>query len=68
MNVQELIDALEKIEDKSTQVYFDATVPGSPMFLFKSVDVVELVEDETDTEMIILSCSLEPLDQSITLN
>jgi hypothetical protein len=68
MDVQELIDALGRIEDKSTQVYFDATVPGSPMFLFKSVDVVELVEDETDTEMIILSCGLKPPDERITLN
>lgn len=68
MNVQELIDALSKIENKKVQVYFDATDPHSPMFLFKSVDVVELVEDETDTEMTILSCGLEPPDERITLN
>jgi hypothetical protein len=68
MNVQELIDALGRIEDKSTQVYFDATIPGSPMFLFKSIDVVEEVEDDTDTEMIILSCGLEPSDGRISLN
>lgn len=68
MNVQELIDALERIKDKSPQVYFDATDPHSQMFLFKSVDLVELVEDETDTEMIILSCGLEPPDERITLN
>ncbi len=68
MNVQELIDALEKVEDKTVQVYFDATAPSSPVFFFKSVDIVETVEDDTDTEMLILSCGLEPPSVDISLN
>lgn len=68
MNVQELIDALSKIDNKSAQVYFDATETHSSMFLFKSIDVVEDVEDDTNTEMIVLSCGLEPPDERISLN
>lgn len=68
MNVQEIIDALSNIEDKTLQVYFDSTVPGSHVFFFKSVDIIEEIEDDTDTKMIVLSCGLEPPDGNISLN
>ena len=68
MNVQELIDTLSKISNKDTQVYFDATTPGSPVFILKSIDIIEVVEDDMNHEMVVVSCGLEPPDERISLN
>jgi hypothetical protein len=60
MTVQNLIDRLLAVEDKSQEVYFDTTPANSAYFHFKSIDLVEDVEDPEENKFIVLSCGLIP--------
>lgn len=68
MTIYELIEILDKVEDKEKEVFYDSTPIYSESFVFKSVDVVDDVEDDTGRRMIVLSSGLREPDDRISMN
>jgi len=58
-----MIKALETIKDKTQDCYFDVTPAISNSFVFRTIDIIEQVEDSKKNPMIVFSCALQPPDQ-----
>lgn len=63
MTVETMIKALQTIEDKQQECYFDVTPVVSNTFVFRTIDIIEQLEDDKNNPMIVLSCALQPSDQ-----
>lgn len=57
-----------EIKDKNQEIFLDATPVNADVFFFKSIDIIEEVEDPDGRTLVIASCNDQKEDNNFSLN